>query len=239
MNKLALLLLFAVLSVGIIGFSQLDEQTTNSNETLAIATISAELNNMRPGPLPITIGEHGTSMTQDAIKTTSNLKFATLDNVSIEMDGKSISLVDTRLRDNGAIYNYYGQSPITDSTSLQEFMKSGGIVVKTMELRTPTVTYTTLANHGDTRNSSIIVDGMLSYLFESHDRVPTTLNLYLDDGRVVSVWAYATPEDVKKIAEKLELQSGLINLNDYVDSKWTDGPERDSVEPEPIPEPES
>lgn len=227
--------LFAVLAVGIVGFSQIDEQTI-SNETLAIATISPEINNLRPGPSPITLGEHGESMTQNAVRSVSNLDFATLDNVSIEMNGKSVNLVDTKIRSNGVIYNYYGQSSVTDSTSLPEFMESGGIVVKTMELKNPTVSYSTLANHENTGNSSIIVDGMLGYLFEAHDNVPTTLNLYLDDGRVVSVWANAAPQDVKSIAEKLELQSGLINLNDYVDSNWTDGEE---IGNKPIPEPES
>lgn len=231
--------LFAVLAVGIVGFSQIEEQTISNHETLAIAMISPEINNLRPGPSSVTLGAHGESMTQDAIRSVSNLDFATLDNVSVEMDGKSVSLVDTKIRNNGVIYNYYGQSSLTDSTTLQEFMESGGIIVKTMELRNPTVSYTTLANHEDTSDSSIIVDGMLGYLFEAHDRVPTTLNLYLDDGRVVSVWAYAASEDVKIIAEKLELQSGLIDLNDYVDPKWTDGPEIDTSKSVLIVEPES
>lgn len=232
--------LFAVIAVGIVGLSQIEDQTISNNETLAIAVISPEINNLRPGPMPITLGSHGDSMTQNTIKDVSDLEFATLDKVSeIIMGEKSVSLVDTKLRSNGAVYNYYAPSSVTDSTTLPELMESGAIVVKTRELRNPTVTYTTLANHEDTRNSSIIVNGILAFISEAHDNVPTTLDLYLNDGRVVSVWANASVEDTIKIAEKLELRSGLINLNDYVDPKWIDGEEIDTRKAVPTPEPES
>lgn len=239
-RKISIGSLLAVLAIGIGGYSVMDLTQSEGNQTLSIALITTEINADRPSPPPITLGEHGDSMTQQAIRSMNNVEFATLDNASeIKMDGKSVDLVDTRLRTNGAVYNYYGVSPVDDSSTLTEFMKSGGIVVKTTTLKTPEVTYATLANHEDTKGQSFVVDGILAYVSEAHDRVPTTLSLYLDDGRVVSVWANASVEDTIKIAKKLELKSELINLNDYVDSNWTDGLERIPAQTEILPEPES
>ncbi len=204
-------------------------QNTQS-EVLAIGLIYPS-ESARPTPPSITLGEHGAISS----KTPQSLEFS-----DIRMNGKEISYLESR-ESGTTTYQYFGTDfPINSKTKLTEFMESGGIVVETRELRNPKVSYTTLANAPDTKNEWFVANGILAFGYEAHAGiVPTTLNLYTDDGKVVSVWAYATVEDTIKIADKLGLTSGLIDLNDYVDPKWTDGPEIDTREAVPIPEPES
>lgn len=205
--------------------------TSQQSEVLAIGLITPTEAD-RPTPPSITLGEHGV-LTSKAPTTliTSNIRMA----------DKPVSFIDARESNNGVIYQYFGTDhPIKADTKLTDFMESGGIVVETRELRFPERTYTTLANAEDTKNEWFVANGILAFGYEAHAGiVPTTLDLYTDDGKVVSIWTYATLTDTIKIAEKLELQSGLIDLNKYVDPNWTDGPEIVMAEPEPIPEPES
>lgn len=204
------------------------EQSTVLSIDLIVPTES-----IRPAPPSITLGEHGQQVSLSSVEAKIS------DTSKISMNGKYVSLVDVRQKGTST-YEYYGAGNISDTTTLTEFMKLGGIVVKTYELRKPTVSYTTLANHEDTKNDWFIHNGLLAFAYPAHaSQVPTQVNLYTDDGKMISVWTFATVEDTLKIAEKLELQSGLIDLNDYVDPKWTDGPEIVMAEPEPIPEPES
>ena len=207
--------------------------TSLESEVLVVGLITPT-DSAVPAPPSITLGAHG-----DRVSLTDFDQSVT-DSSKIRMAGNTIQLVDVRAN-NGNVYEYYGSnSPISSNTKLTEFMESGGIIVKTSELRNAQEFYSVLANHEDTKNDWFVANGILAFGYEAHDSIiPTKLDLYTNDGKMVSVWTYATLEDTMKIAEKLELQSGLIDLNDYVDPTWTDGPERDSVEPEPIPEPES
>jgi len=138
--------------------------------------------------------------------------------------------------------------PEGGNPKLTELMESGGFIVETRTLRFPERTYTTLANHEDTKNEWFIVNGVLAFGSETHEVIiPTKLDLYTDDGKVTSVMSYVSLEETIEYAETLELNSGYIDLNDYIDPNWTDGPtetldEIPQVEPEPDfdphPEPE-
>lgn len=205
---------------------------SQESEILAIGLITPTDAN-RPTPSSITLGEHGKEIAISNIHS--------LDVSKVRMDGKSVKLVDARKSISGTVYQYYGTgSLVNDNTKLTDFMESGGIVVETRTLKFPERTYTTLANHKDTKDQGFIVNGILAFGYEAHSSiVPTTLDLYTDDGKVVSIWTYATLSDTIKIAEKLDIQSGFIDLNDYVDPNWTDGPEFDTSDEMPIMEPES
>ena len=122
---------------------------------------------------------------------------------------------------------------------LAELKELGGFIVETRTLRFPERTYTTLANHEDTKNEWFIVNGILAFGSEMHEVIiPTTLDLYTDDGKVTSVMSYVSLEETIEYAKTLELDSGYIDLNDYVDPNWIDGQtetldEVPQVEPEP------
>ncbi len=130
--------------------------------------------------------------------------------------------------------------PEGGNPTLVELKESGGFIVETRTLRFPERTYTTLANHEDTKNEWFIVNGVLAFGSEMHEVIiPTTLDLYTDDGKVTSVMSYVSLEETIEYAKTLELDSGYIDLNDYVDPNWTDGPtetldEVPQVEPEPV-----
>lgn len=200
------------------------------SEELAVGLITPTESN-RPVPPSITLGEHGKQTIPD---------LPILDVSHVKMDGKTVKLEASRKSTSGTVYQYYGSGhPLNDNTKLTDFMESGGIVIETRTLKFPDRTYATLANHVDTKDKGFTVNGILAFGSEAHSGiVPTTLDLYTDDGKVVSIWTYATLSDTIRLAEKLELQSGLINLDDYVNPNWTDGPLIDS-EKEPIMEPES
>ncbi|HEY4680544.1 MAG TPA: hypothetical protein VIH04_04685 [Nitrosarchaeum sp.] len=206
--------------------------TNQESEILAIGLITPTDAN-RPTPPSITLGEHGKQVA------TSNIQ--SLDVSKVRMAGKSVKLDAARESTSGTIYQYYGTgSPVNDNTKLTDFMESGGIVVETRTLRFPEKAYIALANHEDTKGQGFIVNGIMAFGYEAHAGiVPTTLDLYTDDGKVVSIWTYATLSDTIKIAEKLDIQSGFIDLNDYVDPNWTDVSEFDTSDEVPIMEPES
>jgi len=129
--------------------------------------------------------------------------------------------------------------PEGGNPKLTELMESGGFLVETRTLRFSERTYTTLANAEDTKNEWFIVNGVLAFGSEMHEVIiPTILDLYTDDGKVTSVMSYVSLEETIEHAKTLELDSGYIDLNDYVDPNWTDGPtetldEAPQIEPEP------
>jgi len=133
--------------------------------------------------------------------------------------------------------------PEGGNPKLTELMETGGFIVETRTLRFPERTYTTLANAEDTKNEWFIVNGVLAFGSETHEVIiPTILDLYTDDGKVTSVMSYVSLEETIEYAKTLELNSGYIDLNDYVDPNWIDGPtetldEVPQIEPEPEPEP--
>ena len=132
--------------------------------------------------------------------------------------------------------------PEGGNPKLAELMESGGFLVETRTLRFPERTYTTLANAEDTKNEWFIVNGVLAFGSETHEVIiPTILDLYTDDGKVTSVMSYVSLEETIEHAKTLELNSGYIDLNDYVDPNWIDGPtetldEVPQIEPKPEPE---
>ena len=134
-----------------------------------------------------------------------------------------------------------GPEPEGGNLKLTELKESGGFLVETRTLRFPERTYTTLVNAEDTKNEWFIVNGVLAFGSETHEVIiPTILDLYTDDGKVTSVMSYVSLEETIEYAKTLELDSGYIDLNDYVDPNWTDGPaetldEVPQVEPEPKP----
>ncbi len=65
-------------------------------------------------------------------------------------------------------------------------------------------------------------------------KVPINFLSEIENSRELHKSSFATVEDTLKIAEKLELQSGLIDLNDYVDPNWTDTSDMDSLNVEEI-----
>lgn len=174
---------------------------------------------------PITLGEHGQSMSEESIKSKTSFEAAKFkDTANIKMNGKLIHMINTRLGSDNTVYYYYGSDiNSNDSTKLIDFMSDGGIVVTTTVMERPDAVYASLANFEGIKGKIFSVNGVVSHGDESHGFVPSEVFLYPGDDRVVSVWAYASLPDTIKIAEKIGLENHGLDLSKYVDKNWTDG----------------
>lgn len=203
-------------------------------ETLFVNVLHIEGPLNAPIMEPITIGEHGKSLSDDSIDKKIHFKAIKLkDNSNIKMDGKLIHKIENRLSSSNTVYYYYGaDEKLSDSTKLLDFMKAGGVVITTSVMENPDGVYAALANFSGIKDKIITINGAIANVDAANDVSPTQVHMYPGNDRIVSVWANASVEDTIKIAEKLELQSEVIDLKKYVDPNWTDGPIGSVKEPQ-------
>jgi hypothetical protein len=220
-----------VFALATLGFASMGVTETNSpsniatTETLSIALLTTQFDPNEPQPLPVRLGEHGKSMSEDEIKSKTSFELSKFkDTADIKIDGKQINLLDTRLRTNGAVYYYYGPDiDHGDSTTLMDFMNAGGIIVKTSQMKNPEAVFSSLANFEGMQGKTFSVNGIVAHGDEANGISPSIVYLYPGDDRIVSVWANASLEDTIKIAEKLDLENHGLDLSKYTDENWTDG----------------
>ncbi|MGI0056938.1 MAG: hypothetical protein ACREAK_06135 [Nitrosarchaeum sp.] len=197
---------------------------TVPNEILSVNVMYVKVPDNLSEPEPITLGEHGQSMSTESIKSKTTFEVAEFkDTSNIKMEGKSIHLIDTRLGSDNTVYYYYGaDSTINDSTRLRDFMSKGGIVVTTAVMERPDAVYAALANFDGIKGKVSSVNGVVSHGDEFNGYAPSEVFLYPGDGRVISVWTDASLPDTIKIAEKLGLENRGLDLSKYVDKNWTE-----------------